>query len=224
MPVVLAILRPFIFLTSRLLFRIRFIDAENVPATGACIITPNHITYADPIWVTIPIHRPVHYMTWDKVFEIPGLGFIARLFGAFPVKLEGTGTAAQREAVELLRRGRPLMIFPEGGRTRTGRVMPFKMGAFRLALAQGVPIVPVAIDGAWQIWPAHRLLPRPGKLTIKYFPAINVQAVPDEIGNAELKLRARELAKKTHDIVARHASATLEEEVTEQAVPLERSI
>ena len=224
MKVVLAILRPFIFLTSRLLFRIRFIDAENVPAAGACIITPNHITYADPIWVTIPIHRPVHYMTWDKVFEIPGLGFIARLFGAFPVKLEGTDTAAQREAVELLRQGKPLMIFPEGGRTRTGRVMPFKMGAFRLALTQGVSIIPVTIEGAWQIWPAHKLLPRPGRLTIRYFPAIQVEAVPDEVGNAELKLRARELAKKTHDIVAGSALAASGGEVTEQVVPLERSI
>src|SRR5215471_7059302 len=178
MRVVLAILRPLVQLVCRILFRIQFVGAENVPETGACIITPNHVTYADPIWVTIPIHRQVHYMTWDKVFEIPGLGFIARLFGAFPVKLEGADTGAQREAIDLLNRGKPLMIFPEGGRTRTGKVMPFKMGAFRLALTQGVPIIPVTIEGAWQIWPAHKLLPRPGKLTIKYFPPINVEAVP----------------------------------------------
>jgi 1-acyl-sn-glycerol-3-phosphate acyltransferase len=220
MTVVLAILRPFIRIVCRLLFRVRFIDAENVPATGACIITPNHVTYADPIWITIPIPRQLHYMTWDKVFEIPGLGFIARLFGAFPVKLEGTDTAAQREAVELLRRGKPLVIFPEGGRTRTGRVMPFKMGAFRLALTHGVPIVPVAIEGAWGIWPASRLLPRPGKLTIKYFPAIPVEAVPEGIGNAELKARARQLANKTHDIVVGADLPEPEAEVAEQVVPL----
>jgi 1-acyl-sn-glycerol-3-phosphate acyltransferase len=220
MTVVLAILRPLIRIVCRLLFRVRFIDAENVPATGACIITPNHVTYADPIWITIPIPRQLHYMTWDKVFEIPGLGFIARLFGAFPVKLEGTDTAAQREAVELLRQGKPLVIFPEGGRTRTGRVMPFKMGAFRLALTQGVPIVPVAIEGAWQIWPPSRLLPRPGRLTIKYFPPIQVESVSEEIGNAELKATARQLASKTRDIVVGAGLPEPEAEVAERAVPL----
>jgi 1-acyl-sn-glycerol-3-phosphate acyltransferase len=101
-------------------------------------------------------------------------------------------------------------------------VTPFKMGAFRLALTQGVPIVPVAIEGAWQIWPASRLLPRPGKLTIKYFPAIQVEGVPEGIGNAELKARARQLAGKTHDIVVGSDLAEGEAPLAEQAFPVER--
>ena len=76
MQFVIAVLRPFARWWCRVLFKIEFHGVENIPAEGACLITPNHITYADPIWITIPITRRVYYMAWDKPFDIPGLGFI----------------------------------------------------------------------------------------------------------------------------------------------------
>src|ERR1044072_1147995 len=161
---VIAVLRPFAWWLCRLLFKIEFRGVENVPSEGACLITPNHITYADPIWITIPVRRRVYYMAWDKPFEIPLLGFMMRAFGAFPVSLDSVDASAQRSANDMLRQGRALVIFPEGGRTRTGKLMPFKMGAFRFALTHGVPIVPVTINGAEKIWPVGRMMPRPGKL------------------------------------------------------------
>jgi len=94
------------------------------------------------------------------------------------------------------------VMFPEGGRTRTGKLMPFKMGAFRLALTHGVPIVPVTIKGAGTIWPAGQMLPRPGKLTITYHPPIAVERLQEETTRLELKDRARQLARRTHDVVA----------------------
>jgi len=109
--------------------------------------------------------------------------------------------SAQREAAELLRTGRALVIFPEGGRTRTGKIMPFKMGAFRLALAHGVSIVPVTIKGAETIWPVGQMLPRPGTLTITYHTPIAVERLP-EASRLEMKESARQLARKAHDIVA----------------------
>jgi 1-acyl-sn-glycerol-3-phosphate acyltransferase len=80
--------------------------------------------------------------------------------------------------------------------------MPFKMGAFRMALTYGVPIVPVTIKGGESIWPVGRIFPRPGKLSITYHPPIDVEQVPDDINRLELKERARSLARKTHDVVA----------------------
>jgi 1-acyl-sn-glycerol-3-phosphate acyltransferase len=183
-------------------FKIEFHGVENIPAEGACLITPNHITYADPIWITIPILRRVYYMAWDKPFEIPGLGFIMRSFGAFPVSLDAVDASAQRSANDLLRARRALVIFPEGGRTRTGKLMPFKMGAFRLALTHGVPIIPVTINGAEKIWPVGRMFPRPGKLTITYHSPIVVERAPENISRVDLKAQARVLARKTHDTVA----------------------
>jgi 1-acyl-sn-glycerol-3-phosphate acyltransferase len=80
--------------------------------------------------------------------------------------------------------------------------MPFKMGAFRLALTHGVPIVPVTIKGAGRIWPVGQMLPRPGKLTITYHPPIAVERLQEETSRVEMKERARQLARKTHDVVA----------------------
>jgi 1-acyl-sn-glycerol-3-phosphate acyltransferase len=199
----IAVLSPVVWWFCRLLFKIEFHGIENIPGDGACIITPNHATYADPIWITIPVPRRVYYMAWDKPFRIPVLGLLMRIFGAFPVNLDVAADAsAQREAIELLQKGRALVMFPEGGRTRTGKLMPFKMGAFRLALAHGVPIVPVSIKGAGKIWPVGQMLPRPGKLTITYHPPINIERVAEEATRSEVKELARGLARKTHDVVA----------------------
>jgi len=202
MELVIEVLRPIAWLLSRVFFKIRFYGVENVPKGGACILTPNHESFADPIWITIPIKRKVRYMAWERFFQIPVLGFVMRIFGAFPVKLETTDTAAQREAIELIKQGGLLVIFPEGGRTRTGKLMPFKAGAFRLALAHGVPIVPVTINGGYEIWSTHRLLPRPGKLTITYHPPIAIEKFSESAGRIEMKEQARELARQTRAVVA----------------------
>lgn len=199
----IAVLSLLVHWFCRLLFRIKFHGVENIPENGACIITPNHVTYADPIWITIPVRRRTYYMAWDKPFRIPVLGLLMRMFGAFPVNLDVAADAsAQREAIEMLRKERALVIFPEGGRTRTGKLMPFKMGAFRLALAHGVPIVPVSIKGADDIWPVGRMIPRPGRLTITYHPPIEVARIDENATRSELKERARQLARQTHDTVA----------------------
>lgn len=202
MRLVIHILRPVIWVLCRAAFRVRFYGVENIPKKGPCLITPNHITYLDPIWITIPVSRRVHYMAWSKVFKIPGLGFLMRLFGAFPVNVDSTDTAAQRRAMNLVRNGQALVIFPEGGRTRTGEMMPFKLGAFRLALRYGVPIVPVTITGASEIWPAGRIFPRPGKLAITYHPPIHVEQVGDSISRSELKAMSRLVAQHTFEIVS----------------------
>jgi 1-acyl-sn-glycerol-3-phosphate acyltransferase len=199
----IAVLSPLVHWFCRLAFRIHFDGVENIPSDGACIITPNHVTYADPIWITIPIRRRVYYMAWDKPFRVPVLGLLMRMFGAFPVNLDVAADAsAQREAIELLKKGRALVMFPEGGRTRTGKLMPFKMGAFRLALAHGVPIIPVSIRGADEIWPVGRIIPRPGRLIITYHPPVEVARIEENTSRPELKERARRLSRQTHDMVA----------------------
>jgi 1-acyl-sn-glycerol-3-phosphate acyltransferase len=215
---IIAVLRPFAWWLCRVLFKIEFHGIENVPREGACIITPNHVTFADPVWITIPIRRRLHYMAWDRMFEIPVLGFVMRVFGAFPVSQEAADVSAQRVATSLLKRGEALVIFPEGGRTRTGKVMPFKLGAFRLALTHGALIVPVTISGARQIWPVGQILPHPGKLTITYHQPILVERVPEDISSAELKQRAGLLARQVRDmVISALAQDTSKPETTQAA-------
>jgi 1-acyl-sn-glycerol-3-phosphate acyltransferase len=214
MSIVIAALRPFVWLFCRIVFRIRFYGTENIPADGPCIIIPNHVTFIDPIWVNIPVKRRLYFMAWDRLFEIPGLGLLMKLFGAFPVKLDGTDRSAQRAAIQVLRSGEALGVFSEGGRTRTGKVMPFKMGAFRLALTHGAPIIPVTIEGAHKVWPFGKILPRPGKLRITYHPPIPVERLPDSVSRLELKAQARLIAERTRQVVARGLGEILDDTAT----------
>lgn len=181
---------------ARVYFGIRFEGVRHVPLQGPLIIVPNHVTYADPPLVSIPVRRPIYYMAWRRLFEVPGLGWFIRRFRAFPVEVEMVDTKATREAVRLLRTGAAVMIFPEGGRSRDGRLEPFKPGAFRLACSLGVPVLPVTIVGGHEVWPPHRLLPRPGRITIIYHPPILPPA------GADLRTAAQALARQVRDAIA----------------------
>jgi 1-acyl-sn-glycerol-3-phosphate acyltransferase len=98
--------------------------------------------------------------------------------------------------VRLLQAGEAVMIFPEGGRSPDGSVSRFKMGAFRLAVTVGVPVLPVTIAGAHECWPPGRSLPRPGRVTITYHPPLLA-----ELG-LEPRQAARQLAERTRAVVA----------------------
>jgi 1-acyl-sn-glycerol-3-phosphate acyltransferase len=165
---VLDVFRPGVRGLCRLYFKLELHGTENIPASGPLLITPNHQTYADPALVTIPVRRPVYYMAWDRLFGIPAFGQFIRLLRAFPVDIESSDPRATREAVRLLQAGEAVMIFPEGERTKDGKVGRFKPGAFRLAVALSVPVLPVTITGGHEAWPPGRAWPRPGRITITY--------------------------------------------------------
>jgi 1-acyl-sn-glycerol-3-phosphate acyltransferase len=180
-------------------FRIEFHGAERVPSTGPVIFTPNHASYVDPVWVSIPIRRRLRYMTWDRMFQVPVLGPVLRVFGAFPVNVEAGDPGALRQSLEHLRAGGALMIFPEGTRTRSGQLMPFKQGAIRLALKTGAPIVPVTIIGGYRAYSRWHRFPRPYKVKVFYHEPIRLSQPADEM---ELKRYMREQAARLQRIVA----------------------
>ena len=165
---VLDLFRPSVHALCRAYFSLDLRGIEHIPVDGPLIITPNHQTFADPPLVTIPVRRPIYYMAWNRLFAVPVLGRLIRRLRAFPVEIQTSDGRAVREAVRLLRAGEALMMFPEGGRTPDGRLQPFKLGAFRLAVAHDTPVLPVTIAGAWEAWPPGRMLPRRGRITLTY--------------------------------------------------------
>lgn len=193
---ILDVFRPALWLSARLYFGVRFDGAQHIPVSGPLVIVPNHVTYADPPLVSIPVRRPVYYMAWNALFEVPGLSWLIRRLRAFPVDIDAADPRAAREAVRLLQSGEAVMIFPEAGRSTTGRLGRFKPGAFRLACSLGVPVLPVTIAGGHESWPPGRLLPRPGRLTITYHPVI-----PPPPGS-DLKAAARALSQQVRRVVA----------------------
>lgn len=144
----------------RLLGGFRVSGAENVPETGGCILASNHLSWADPPAVQLAVNRPLRYMANDFLFRIPVLGALIRYFGAFPVRRGVLDKEAIRRAEAALRAGDALVIFPEGGTTVTGRLVPLEGGVAMLALRAGVPVVPIGLGGTDRVLPRRLTFPR----------------------------------------------------------------
>lgn len=188
--------RPGFHCLCRAYFGLELAGIENIPATGPVIITPNHQTYADPAFVTVPVRRRVYYMAWSRLFEIPIFSWFIRRLRAFPVRIDSADPSSIRKAARLLRAGHVVMIFPEGERTHTGTVERFKLGAFRLAVSLQVPVLPVTITGGHASWPPGRVFPRPGRIRIIYHPLLKSDPA------LEPREAASELAQRARTVVA----------------------
>ena len=118
---------------------------ENLPQSGPVIIISNHVGNWDPLALAIAMNREVCYMAKQELFDIPLLGLIIKRLKAFPVKRGGGNRNALKAAQQILQEGKVIGIFPEGTRSRTGHLQPFKAGAAVLAQRTGSPIVPVGL-------------------------------------------------------------------------------
>lgn len=180
--IVIEALRIFAISISKLFWRIRFHNTENIPQNleGGLLIVPNHQTYFDPFWICIPIRRKFRFMAWDKAFEWFLVGDMIRYLGAFPVNLERGSKESLKQAVKALREGATLMIFPEGEREFSdGEMLEFKSGAIKIAMLAGVPIMPVTIRGGNKVWAQDMKLPRTGKVEIFYHPLMEIPTGAD---------------------------------------------
>jgi 1-acyl-sn-glycerol-3-phosphate acyltransferase len=118
---------------------------DNLPQSGPVIIISNHVGSWDPLALGIAMNRQVCYMAKKELFDIPLLGFIIKCLGAFPVKRGGGDRYVLKAAQQILHEGKVIGIFPEGSRSKTGQLQPFKAGAAVLAYRTGSPILPVGL-------------------------------------------------------------------------------
>jgi 1-acyl-sn-glycerol-3-phosphate acyltransferase len=180
-PFVFEPLRYLALFISKILWRVEFHGTENIPQNlkSGLLIAPNHQTYVDPVWVTLPVKRKFRYMAWDKIFDWFLVGRLVRYLGAFPVKTVRFGSGgrfdAVKKALRYLREGATLVVFPEGEREfADGEFLPFREGAVRIAMEAGVPILPVTVRGGNKIWAQGMKYPRPGKVEIIYHPLLEI--------------------------------------------------
>ncbi len=146
-----------------------WIDGTKIPATGGVVIVANHVSHVDPFTFAHLVHdhgRLPRFLAKAGLFEVPGVGTILRSTGQIPVfRMSTDASRAFSAAVEAVRQGRAVVVYPEGTLTRQPDLWPMagKTGAARIALSAGVPVVPVAQWGAQELlWPyakRPRLLP-----------------------------------------------------------------
>lgn len=145
-----AIVKPSMLVISRR----RWIDGEKIPATGGCVVVPNHLSHLDPLSTAHLIHdhgRVPRYLAKSSLFTNPRLGAFLRSAGQIPVeRLSKAALGAYAAAVDAVRAGECVVVFPEGTLTRDPELWPMraKTGAARIALATGCPVVPV---GHWGV-------------------------------------------------------------------------
>ncbi|SFT33381.1 1-acyl-sn-glycerol-3-phosphate acyltransferase [Selenomonas sp. GACV-9] len=136
----------------KILFRAEIIGRENMPKDGAVILAANHMSNWDPPFVATFLKRPVSYMAKIELFENPIFGAAIRSCHAFPVKRGAADRGAIKAAMQVLKQGRCLGLFPEGTRSRTGKMKKAEAGVGLIASMTEAPVVPAAIIGTDRIF------------------------------------------------------------------------
>ena len=167
-----------------------------VDVAGQYVFVANHLSNLDiPVmFLTAPV--PIRYLAKKEVYKIPMVAMAMRKIGI--VKVDRGGGNAMHSVVNAgvaaaKARGHSLIIFPEAHRSISGDLRTFKKGAFRIAIANGLPVVPVTIEGTWEVWPPGSKLFYPGKVQTRVHDPISTTGLT--LGDID------ELRKKVHEII-----------------------
>lgn len=196
----------------RLLFRPRIEGLHHIPAEGAAIVAGNHLSFSDHFLMPAMLKRRITFLAKAEYFTGPGIkGRLTAAFfhsiGQIPVDRSGkeAGAAAIREGLGVLARGELLGIYPEGTRSHDGRLYKGKVGVAVMAIRAGVPVIPCAMVGTFEIQPPGQKVPSIRRVTIRFGEPLDfsryagldnqkaaIRAVTDEIMYAILNLSGQE--------------------------------
>lgn len=164
---------------SKVFWRVSMSGLENLPKTGAYVLSPVHRSNIDSLVVTALSRRRLRAMGKHTLWKrrLPG-AFLTAL-GGFPVERGSADREALRKCIDAVRGGEPLLVFPEGTRQSGPEVQPLFEGAAYVASRTGVPIVPVGIGGSEAAMPKGSKLIRPVKVHMEVGPPIRVEGAAD---------------------------------------------
>jgi len=183
--------------------RVEVIGRENVLREKPQIFMANHQSDFDILIVLAHIPGQFRWIAKKELFKIPVFGKAMRNAGYIEIDRQNHEKALKSldEAARKIREGKSVVTFPEGTRSRDGKIKPFKQGMFHLAIQAGVPIVPISIIGASEIMPKRTLKVKPGKITM-------VIERPVDVKGYTLENRGELIEKVRHIIVTNFENHT----------------
>jgi 1-acyl-sn-glycerol-3-phosphate acyltransferase len=180
-------------LVARTVFRYRAFGQENIVEDGPAIMAANHQSYLDPPLIGVTCRNELYYMARKTLFEKKLLGPLISRVNAFPVDLSRGDLAAVRTIINLLKDGHRTVIFPEGTRSRDGKIQPARPGIGMIIAKTLVPVVPMRIFGSFEAWPKGGKI-RPHRVTV-------VVGKPMRFSNEDLNGSSREAYQRISERV-----------------------
>ncbi len=174
--------------------------AKNIPGKGPFILVSNHASYLDPLLIAASVNRSLHFITRETLLRAGVIGWVLSYANTIQVRRHERGPGALKRALGILKKGGVVAIFPEGTRSKTGKVKKAKAGVGFIIAKANVPVVPVYISGSFQAQPRGintlKRMPVTVKIGRPFLPAIPAeknkdlyQAVSDDIMAHIIKVR-----------------------------------
>lgn len=179
-------------------FRWRVFNPERVPRTGGVILASNHSSFLDPPLVGSGLPRGINYLARESLFRFPGIGALLRSWNAVPVDRDGGGAAGLREILNRLLAGGGIILFPEGTRTRDGKLQPARSGIGLTVVKSDVPVIPVRTFGTFEAYGRNHKFPRPYRVMVKYGRPMKFEALRAEAKTCS-KPRLKEIYQEVAD-------------------------
>jgi len=149
-------------------FRWRVYGAENVPVTGALILASNHASFLDPPLVGSGLKRDINYLARESLFRFPLVGAVLRSWNSVPVDRDGGGAKGLKIILGRLLDGAGIILFPEGTRTKDGKLQSARAGIGLVVAKSDAPVVPVRVFGTFEAYGRNHKFPRPKRIAVKY--------------------------------------------------------
>lgn len=163
-------------LTYAIYFRWRICNPERVPRTGPVILASNHASFIDPPLIGSALPRDINYLARESLFRFPGIGWLLRSWQAVPVDRDGGGAKGLKAILDRLLAGGAIVLFPEGTRTRDGKLQPARSGIGLIVIKSTAPVIPVRVFGTFEAYGRHAKFPRPTRIVVKYGAPLDVTA------------------------------------------------
>lgn len=184
-----------------LFYRVHTTGLENIPEKGPAVVVCNHVSFMDPILLGGSIRRPMRFVMYYKIFQLPLLRFFFRHAKAIPIASAREDEQLMNDAFDKvddeLKAGNIVCIFPEGAITRDGEVQRFRPGIEKIIARRAVPVIPVSLGRLWGSWFSRRkgggIRKLPGRLFARVPVNIGEPVAASEVTAAKLELLVRTL-------------------------------